>query len=42
MLLALVWGIAFYAGFVAHGDRLPTIIEQFRRLLPGELWAPAG
>jgi AcrR family transcriptional regulator len=39
-LLAVVWGIGLYAGFIDGGEWLSEITEQLRRRLPEHLWAP--
>ncbi|MCW2650519.1 MAG: transcriptional regulatory protein [Mycobacterium sp.] len=36
MLLAIRWGICFYAGFLDSGERVALIADQLRRLLPGQ------
>jgi hypothetical protein len=41
MLLALVWGIAFYAGFLDN-EELTRVTAELRRLLPGPLGALPG
>jgi len=38
MLVSLLWGMCFYAGFVGSHDQLAVITEQFRLLLSGRLW----
>lgn len=35
-LLALLWGLGFYAGFVGTQDRLVAITDEFLRMLNGE------
>jgi len=42
MLLAVVWGMGFYAGFVGGNDRLGRIIAQLRLLLENRLWQYSG
>ena len=42
MLLALVWGIAFYAGFLDNSEELAEVTAELRRLLPGPLGALPG
>lgn len=37
MLLAVVWGVGFYGGFVGGGEALADVTAQIRRLMPGEL-----
>jgi AcrR family transcriptional regulator len=36
MLLAIMWGICFYAGFLDSGERVALMADQLRRLLPGQ------
>jgi hypothetical protein len=38
MLLAVLWGMGFYAGFIGGHDQLETITDHLRRLLVGKLW----
>ena len=38
MLIAMLWGMGFYAGFVGGHDELETITAQFRKLVLGTLW----
>lgn len=38
MLVSMLWGIGFYAGFVGGPDELEPITEQFRLLISGRLW----
>jgi AcrR family transcriptional regulator len=38
MLTAMLWGVAFYAGFVGGHDDLKNITDEFKRLLVGKLW----
>ena len=38
MLVSMLWGMGFYAGFVGSHDELEAITEQFRLLLAGRLW----
>lgn len=38
MIVALVWGMGFYAGFVGNQAQLRVITDQFRALLDGRLW----
>jgi len=41
MLMAVMWGLGFYAGFVGDKERLITITDQFLQLLNGEIWRAA-
>jgi len=38
MLVAVMWGMGLYAGFVGTHDQLESVIDQFSRLLDGSLW----
>jgi AcrR family transcriptional regulator len=38
MLVAVLWGMGFYAGFVGGHDELANITQQLRLLLKQELW----
>jgi AcrR family transcriptional regulator len=38
MLVAVLWGMGFYAGFVGGHDELDSITDQLRLLLKQELW----
>ncbi|MGB3440419.1 MAG: TetR/AcrR family transcriptional regulator [Actinophytocola sp.] len=38
MLIAVMWGIAWYAGFIGTHDQLEEVVEQFSRLIAGILW----
>lgn len=38
MMLAVLWGMGLYAGFVGTPEGLLAAGEQLRRLLTGELW----
>jgi AcrR family transcriptional regulator len=38
MLVALLWGMGFYAGFVGGHDELERITDQLRLLLEQRLW----
>ena len=37
MLVAVLWGLGFYAGFVGSQDRLVAITDQFLQLLSGRV-----
>lgn len=41
MLMAMMWGIGFYAGFVADRERLSALTDQFLELLSGQMWRAA-
>lgn len=38
MLLAVLWGVGFYAGFVGGQEQIQRIIAQLRLLLGQQLW----
>ena len=38
LLVSMLWGMGFYAGFVGSHDELEAITQQFRLLLAGRLW----
>lgn len=38
MLVAMMWGIGFYAGFVGSRDDLSGVVEKFQLLLANKLW----
>jgi len=38
MLVSVLWGMGFYAGFVGSREELDVITHQFRMLLNGRLW----
>jgi AcrR family transcriptional regulator len=38
MLLAVMWGMGLYAGFIGSHDQLESVVEQFTRLIDGTLW----
>nr|WP_232541647.1 TetR/AcrR family transcriptional regulator [Nocardia bovistercoris] len=38
MLIAVMWGMSMYAGFVGTHDQLESVVDQFVRLLEGSLW----
>jgi hypothetical protein len=42
MLVATLWGLGFYAGFVGDPERLIATTKQFIGLLEGTGWKPAG
>ena len=42
MLVSMLWGMGFYAGFVGSHEELEVITEQFRLLLKGQLWDLKG
>ena len=42
MLVAALWGLGFYAGFVGNQDRLAAITDEFIRLLDGGPWKHTG
>ena len=38
MLLAVMWGMGLYAGFVGTHEQLEAVVTQFGRLLEGTMW----
>lgn len=42
MLVATVWGLGFYAGFVGDPDKLVSVTAQFVRLLNSDGWKRTG
>ncbi|MBV8347064.1 MAG: helix-turn-helix transcriptional regulator, partial [Mycolicibacterium sp.] len=42
MLVSMLWGMGFYAGFVGSHEELQAITRQFRKLLNGRLWDLKG
>jgi len=38
MMIAMFWGMGFYAGFVGSHDELKRITDEFKQLLSGKLW----
>jgi AcrR family transcriptional regulator len=38
MLIAILWGMALYTGFVGTHDQLEEVVDQFSRLIAGALW----
>lgn len=38
MLLAMMWGMGLYAGFVGSHEQLESVVVQFSRLLEGDMW----
>ena len=38
MLVAVMWGMGFYAGYVGGHDELATIVDTLERLLANKLW----
>ncbi|GAA5168272.1 TetR/AcrR family transcriptional regulator [Pseudonocardia eucalypti] len=38
MLVAMLWGMGLYAGFVGTPDQLKSAVTQFERLIEGKLW----
>lgn len=42
MLIAALWGLSFYAGFVGDRQKLTAVTAQFVGLLGGEGWKPTG
>lgn len=38
MLVAMMWGMGLYAGFVGTHEQLESVVAHFERLLEGDLW----
>ena len=38
MLVAMMWGMGFYAGFVGNHEELAAVVEKFELLLANKLW----
>ncbi|MGE2722776.1 TetR/AcrR family transcriptional regulator [Mycolicibacterium celeriflavum] len=38
MLVAVMWGMGFYAGFVGDHDELKAVVRQFELLMSNNLW----
>ncbi|WP_234792365.1 TetR/AcrR family transcriptional regulator [Mycolicibacterium brisbanense] len=38
MLLAAMWGMGFYVGYVSAGGLLGDMVDQFERLMASKLW----
>jgi len=38
MLVAMMWGMGFYAGFVGNHDELAAVVQQFELLMGNKLW----
>lgn len=38
MLVAVMWGMGFYAGFVGSHDELKAVVRQFELLMSNNLW----
>jgi AcrR family transcriptional regulator len=38
MLVALTWGMGFYAGFVGNNDDLDAVVHKFELLMANKLW----
>jgi AcrR family transcriptional regulator len=38
MLIAILWGMVLYTGFVGTHQQLEEVVEQFSRLIAGALW----
>ncbi|OLM16728.1 MULTISPECIES: TetR/AcrR family transcriptional regulator [unclassified Pseudonocardia] len=38
MLIAILWGMGLYAGYVGTHQQLDSVVQQFTRLLEGDLW----
>jgi AcrR family transcriptional regulator len=38
MLVAVMWGMGFYAGFVGNQDELSAVVHKFELLMANKLW----
>ncbi|MDA4108684.1 TetR/AcrR family transcriptional regulator [Mycolicibacterium holsaticum] len=38
MLIAVMWGMGFYAGFVGNHEELAAVIDKFELLMANKLW----
>lgn len=38
MLVAVMWGMSMYAGFIGTHDQLESVVDHFVRLVAGTLW----
>jgi AcrR family transcriptional regulator len=38
MLVAVMWGMGFYAGFVGNNDELGSVVHKFELLMANKLW----
>jgi hypothetical protein len=38
MLVAVMWGMGFYAGFVGNHDDLASVVHKFELLMANKLW----
>jgi AcrR family transcriptional regulator len=38
MLVAVMWGMGFYAGFVANHEELSAVVHKFELLMANKLW----
>ena len=38
MLVAVMWGMGFYAGFVGDHDELKSVVQQLELLMANKLW----
>jgi AcrR family transcriptional regulator len=38
MLVAVMWGMGFYAGFVGNNDELASVVHKFELLMANKLW----
>jgi len=39
MLVAVMWGMGFYAGYVGDKDQLEVIVDKFELLMANKLWS---
>ena len=38
MLVAVMWGMGFYAGFVGNKHELAAVVNKFQLLMANKLW----
>jgi hypothetical protein len=38
MLVAVMWGMGFYAGFVGSHEDLGSVVHKFELLMANKLW----
>ncbi len=42
MLVAVMWGMGFYAGYVGSHDELVSVVAQLELLMANKLWELTG
>jgi hypothetical protein len=38
MLVAMMWGMGFYAGFVGNHEEIAAVVQKFELLMANKLW----